>query len=57
MDGRSAAPSPQLIRGWNKDHVSDAVVLFLRAATAVHMLQNPDYHRDNFMADMGEIKG
>ena len=57
MDGGSAAPSQQLISEWNKHSVSDAVVLFLRAVTAVHILKHPGFHQDNYMVDMADIKG
>ena len=58
-DGRTAVPSQAMIKHWNKAEVSDSVVLFLRAVTAVHILQHPSFHQDNYMADiyMADIKG
>ena len=44
MGRQTFVASQELIRIWNKDKTSDAVVLFLRALAAFYMLQNPELY-------------
>ena len=56
LDESTLVPSQELIDMWNRDKVSDSVVLFLRALAANHMLQRQEPYNWTFPAIFEDVK-
>ena len=52
VDRGTAVPCQNLINEWNHEQTSDSIVLFMRAVTAVHMLDRPGFYDMCYMADI-----